>query len=325
MQSRRERQIVHFDFVLDTNPPGSIENVREIADFLVERVSAGLCVRKVENERYLIAITSARVVSKLDGSPVLALLFSFADPDVADSANMHLDTRTVRFFNLEEGEGRVVSAHAIIDLTPRHGSGGRVFRVLLESVNGLGKTRVRAELARELAQVFKDKEIKVTNLNGDQVPARPTIDMTTVASERLKNSVREGATIKEITLVDARGAERGFDQPDPVKRIRREMQLKVEVPLGQTVEQVLKRIQPWARDNNFEEMYVSWTRPRQPAGSGESAPIIAPERAKITLAQEDIGETLFARKDFVRLGHALPDYCIDFSDELLAKMVAILV
>ena len=71
-------------------------------------------------------------------------------------------------------------------------------------------------------------------------------------------------------------------------------------------------------------MYVEWVRPRPEGALKESMSRQAAERAKIDLAQEDIGETLFARKQFVDLTLPLPDLCTEFSDELLNATFALM-
>jgi hypothetical protein len=146
---------------------------------------------------------------------------------------MHLETRAVRRFAKEQGEGRAFSAHALLDLTPRE-FGGSVFRVLLENAERLGKTRVKAELARQFKEMFAEKEITVENVDGDDVPAKPKLDLDTIASERLRQGMREGE-LKEVKLIDAKAVDREWDAPEAVKVRRREMSLKVQVPVGQTI------------------------------------------------------------------------------------------
>lgn len=321
MQNQKLRQVVFFDLNLTTSPAGALPPAAELAGYLKERVDAGLCVRLIEAERYLIGIVEAEIVQKPGGGQALALLFVFADPDAADPANMHLHTREVRRFAKQAGEGRAVSAHVLIDLQPRV-FGGSIFRVLLENAERLGKTRVRSELQREFKQVFADKEITVENVDGDDVSATPKIDMSAVAGDRLRQGVANG-TLKEVRLIDARAIDRDFDAPEPVQVRRREMTLKVEVPLGQRVEDVLEAIKPWARANDFQEMYVRWV----PAIEGDADAVRPPreaERAKINLAQDDIGETLYARKEFIALETPLGDLCDELSDDLVGAMVEML-
>ena len=321
MQSRLERQIVYFDLTLNTNPPGRLPAMTELARYLKERVDADFCTSLIESERYLISITQARMLRKANGGAALGLLFAFADPDAADPANMHLETREVRFFDKLEGEGRAVSAHAVMDLEPRF-VGDQVFRVLLENADRLGKTRVKQMLARQFAQVFKDKELTVENRDGAEVRARPTVDLSAVASDRLKQGLKNGR-LKEVKLIDSTLHEDGFDAPEAVEIRRREMSLKVDVPAGKTITDALETIRPWAREKGFDRMYVEWERAKEP-GAEQTLSRSASERAKIDLAQADIGETLFAKKEFVTLECSLPDLCQDFSDELLDAMLAIL-
>ncbi len=322
MKDQRFRQVVFFDLKLDTTPPGRLPPMREIAEYLIERIDAGLCTRLVERERYLISIQHGQILEKADGSHALALLFAFADPDAADPANMHLRTGAVRRFEKLAGEGRAISAHALIDLTPRH-ENGRIFRVLLEHAERLGKIRVRTELHKNFKRVFEDKEITVEDANGEEVKARPKIDLDAVASDRLRQGIAQG-TLKEVKLIDTSALAADFDAPDPVKIRRREMTLKVDVPLGQQVAQVLEAIKPWARGQGFNEMYVQWV-PAAPAGQDDDLGLAnEPQKAKINLAQDDIGETLYARKEFVELADPLGDLSTEISEELIGGMLRML-
>jgi len=322
MKDGKVRQVVFFDLTLDTSPPGRLPNMIEVAGFLIERIDAGLCSRLVERERFLISIEQGRIVQKADGSRALALLFIFADPDAADPANMHLQTKRVRRFEKEDGEGRAISAHVLMDLTPRH-ENGYIFRVLLEHAERLGKTRVRSEIQSHVKQVFMDKEITVETADGDDVVARPNIQLHAIANERLRAGLMEG-TLKEVRLIDTHVPEGGFDAPEPVEIKRREMALKVQVPVGQRVDDVLNAIRPWARGQGFNEMYVRWMpaaddRVAEPAGATRT-----PQAAKINLEQDDIGETLYARKELAILEEPLGDLSTEISDELISAMLPML-
>lgn len=318
MQNQRERQVVYFDLAVGTTPAGRLPPMQDIARYLIERVEADLCTRVIEGERYLIGIAQARLVALEGGGQALAMLFVFADPDAADPANMHLTTREIRRFAKLEGEGRAVSAHAVMELTPRH-QNGHIFRVLLEAADRLGKTRVRSHLQAQFKAIFNEKEIEVETVDGDFVPAKPKLDLDVVASDRLRAGIREG-TLKEVRLIDTKARERGFDPPGPVEVRRREMALKVVVPVGQKLEGVLNAIGSWARENEFDEMYVRWVREREDGDEDDGRAPAQPERAKINLAQEDIGETLYAKKEFVSLEVALGDLCDELCDEMVSAM-----
>lgn len=322
MKNEKERQVVFFDLTLDTTPPGRLPPMNEVAEFLIERIEAGLCSRLVERDRYLISIEQGRIVRKADGAPALAMLLIFADPDAADPANMHLRTKRVRRFEKEEGEGRAISAHVLMDLTPRH-ENGRIFRVLLEHAERLGKTRVRVEIQNHVKQVFKDKEITVETVDGDDVVARPSVQLHAIANERLRAGMADG-TLQEVRLIDTHVPEGGFDAPDPVEIKRREMALKVQVPMGQRVDDVLNAIRPWARAQGFHEMYVRWMPANDHEALAPGASQRKPQAAKINLAQDDIGETLYARKEFVVLEEALSDLSTEISDELIDAMLRML-
>ncbi|WP_137710122.1 hypothetical protein [Sphingobium sp. RSMS] len=307
---------------IDSSPPGRLPPMAELGDYLIERVDADLARKFVEREKFEIAIVRSRKIALSNGDPALALLFTFADPDAPDPANIHLPTRRVRRFDKEEGEARGYSAHAILCLTPTE-YGGRRFRVLLESAERLGKSRVSQMLDYQFRAIFQSKEIVLENDKGDEVAAKPKVRLDTVTNDRLRDSV-SGGVIKSLKLIDPILEQSGFDPPEGVRIRRREMFLKVDVPPGQQVQSMLKHLQPWARSQGFREIYVEWLPEHEAAASAGKLNARNVERAKIDLAQRDIGETLFAKKAFVSVTRPLTDLSTEFSDELLDAMAALM-
>jgi hypothetical protein len=187
----------------------------------------------------------------------------------------------------------------------------------------LGKIRIRTELQNNFRKVFEDKEITVEDVNGEEVKARPKIDLDAIASDRLRQGIAEG-TLKEVKLIDTSAIAADFDAPDPVKIRRREMALKVEVPFGQQVAEVLEAIKPWAREQGFNEMYVQWVPAAALDDEDERGVANEPQKAKINLAQDDIGETLYARKEFVELANPHGDLSTEISEEMIGGMLRML-
>ncbi|WP_157216072.1 hypothetical protein [Flavisphingomonas formosensis] len=319
MQNSHERQIVHFHMTVNTSPAGHLPDMELIAAHLIQRVRAGKTIQPVEAERYQIAITHAEITPKPNGGKALVMLFTFADPDAAAAANIHLPTRRVRRLEKLRDEARGYSAHVIMDLSPM-GQNDHTYAVLLESAERLGKTRVRQMLDFQFRSIFHDARFVIPDAAGNPVMAKPRITLDTVASEKLRAAARGEAELKQLRLIDV-SPPKGFDPPAGAKVRRREMFLTVDVPAAMALEDFLKSIQPWALQEGFEDMYVVWERPPEsvPAGTLSRSQT---ERAKIDLAQADIGETLFARKQFVNLAIPLDDLSTSISAELTQAMLA---
>jgi len=319
MLQATDREVVRFDLTFDTNPSGLTVPMTEIGTYLLDRVQAGLAVSAIEAERYLLLIADGRMVALPSGARALSLLFHLGDPDASDASVIHLKKRTLRHFQKEEEEGRAVSAHLLLCLepaTPR----GRIYRALLEKVVGLGQSRVKPELQRQLRQVFRDKEIPVTDIDGNERKAIPRVELQPVASERLKAELQDGTKIGTVRLVNSRIEDGGFDPPAFAEIKRREMALKVDVPLGMKAEEALRALQLFARENRFDEMYVQWERPK-PASADER---VMPNRAKIDVMNDDIGETLFAQRHIIKLAERMNDCVPALRDDMIDAMAALL-
>ena len=319
MQQSKQREVVRFDLAFDTNPAGETVPMEEIARYLLERVKDGLAVNRIESERFLMQITDGRIVRLPSGAKALALLFQFGDPDASDASLIHLQTRKVRHFGKGDDEARAVSAHLLFNLEPASPR-GRVYRALLEKVTGLGQSRIRPELQRQLRTVFRDKEIPVIDIDGNERKALPRVELSVVANERLKAELDEGSQLGSVRLVQARIAENRFDPPPFAQIKRREMRLKGSVPIGQRATDVIRAVQTFARQHEFEEMYVEWHRPK----SAELTSREVPNRAKIDVMNDDIGETLFAKRYIIELGSVMNDCVEQLRDDMITEMGSLL-
>ena len=86
------------------------------------------------------------------GNEYLALLFSIGDPRGADPAFEHSQTGVVRIEPKKKGEGKSVTAHGVVSLKV-HGNNN--YRLILEDVRGLGRSRLRDLLGKISATSLK--------------------------------------------------------------------------------------------------------------------------------------------------------------------------
>lgn len=219
----------------------------------------------------------------------LVLLFDLVDPLASIAANRHMQSRKVRVFQREEGEGRAVSAHMLVNLTAKQS--GR-YSALLETSIGLGRSRITPHLQRQFKAIFADSDIKVENADGDLVKAVPKIELFAVFSDKLKSGIRD-AEIAEMVLIHAAVAKEAFDPPDIATVKRREMRLKINKPPHMTAQQAIQSVVPWAKSQGFEQLYVRWKKPVSDEDGLSASAGAKYNRAKIDLANQDVGETLF--------------------------------
>lgn len=322
MLPSNEREVVQFDIRLEIDPPGRLDGIiTEISELLINRVTSGQSISLIDNERLQIGISDAKFV-RLNGNEKggLALLFDLADPMASIAAHRHMPSRKVRTFERQDGEGRAVSAHMLMDLTPK--ASGR-YRALLETSIGLGRSRITPHLQRQFKAVFAEGEIQVENADGDLVKAVPKLDMFAVFSDKLKSGMRD-AEIAEVVLIQSKIARESFDPPDIATVKRREMRLKINKPPQMSAEEALKAIVPWAKKNEFEQIYVRWRKPSETEENLSAAAGAKYNRAKIDLANQDVGETLFSRRHFVTLDAEMTDCVEKIREDMIGCMATLI-
>lgn len=315
-----EREIVQFTVHLNTTPPGRFSDLDELAHQIWHDAKAGLCVSPIDNGRLQIGLSDAAIVDLKGGTKGLAMLFDLIDPEASVPANRHMKTRKLRTFDKEQDEGRAVSAHLLLELAPIDDSNR--FRALLEVSLGLGQSRVKPHLQRIIRRIFQERDFRVEDADGNLVPATPTFGMHAVRSDKLRQDI-ENAEISELVLIQASVPKGDFDPPEVIDVSRREMRLKVEKSMVGEVAKVLNAIKPWAKEQGYDQVYVRWKRCADESdleGKSKSAY----DRAKIDLRNQDIGETLFAKRHFVSLDSEMNDCVETLRDDVLEAMIGLI-
>ena len=218
MTPNNEREVVQFTVHLNTTPQGRFGDIEDLAEQIVDDAKSGICVKLIDAGRLQIGLSDAKVVKLPDGGKALAMLFDLTDPNASVAANRHMQTRKIRTFDKEEGEGRAVSAHMLLALNPIDNSNR--FRALLEGSIGLGQSRVKPHLQRIIRRIFSEKGYMVEDADGNEVVAQPSFGMFAVRSDRLKQEI-EAAEIAELVLIQASVPQGEFDPPDVIDVRRR--------------------------------------------------------------------------------------------------------
>ena len=320
MNPGNEREVVQFTVNLSTTPPGRFSDIDDLALAIVSDAKAGICVAGIDNGRLQIGLSDAKIVKLGDGSNALAMLFDIVDPNASIAANRHMRTRKVRAFAKEEGEGRAVSAHMLLALKPVQDTNR--FNALLEVSLGLGQSRVKPHLQRTIRRIFNEKGYEVEDADGHWVKAQPTFGMEAVRSDRLKQEI-EAAEISELVLVQDAVPKGDFDPPEVIDVSRREMRLRVNKSMASQAKHVLESIRPWAREQGYEQVLVRWKR-RADETHLEGSSKASYNRAKIDLRNQDIGETLFARRHFVSLENDMIDCVEEIREDMIKAMITLI-
>lgn len=305
-----ERFVLIYDMALRTARKATeLPELSEMVDALVRRIKDGKSLLVLEpqsegQEAPWLRIKDAQIFTHGDGNEeYLGLLFSIGDPRGANPVFEHSDTAELREVERLEKEGKALTAHCVIALKS---TGFNRYKIVLEDVRGLGKTRFREMLARELKIISEEMQLEYTNNAGEQVSTYIIPSVEGHADEKLKASLERG-TISGVWLVDTTRAQT-FDEVPGARVSRREIKFEVkELP-------VIERLKQWGKDNAYDRMRLTWN---DPEGTGK------PERASVEITQKDVAETYFVKQCKVKLEEKLPEAVGMLRGEMVRQMIAL--
>ncbi|ATW02358.1 hypothetical protein CHN51_01575 [Sphingorhabdus sp. YGSMI21] len=251
-------------------------------------------------------IKDARIVNISADRQGLALLFSIGDPRGANPSFENSKTATIRTIEKEENEGKAIAAHCLVSLTERP---TQRYRMVMEDIRGLGRTRLRDMLAKELKVISENYNLEYTNNSNEQVATYVLPDLEGHKSERLTASLERG-TITGIHLVDSNSTHH-MDEIDGAEITRRELKVSLAHVPGQDKTPVIERIKQWAAEENYDRMRLVWN---DPEGAGK------PEKAWVETAQQDVRDTYFVKQVKVRVDHPLDEACESLRDDLITAI-----
>lgn len=315
MLQKNKRHVLFFDLVMAPHPADAppIE-LETLMPFLEARCRAKEAVETIDNERRVIRLSEMKRVQLPDGDEAMAMLFCLGDHDKADTGVTHLETGEVRIFEKNEGEVGGLSVHGLIRLKPTKAK-GYLYRAVLEDVTGFGRTPIQSFLRSQFKIICDEQEFTFPRDDKRPIKTRPMVELEGHASDKLKNSLKEGRLL-HIELIDYAEVDFGMDEGKFLKTARRGLNVSVSraLPQGDALKMVDK-LRLWAHRNGYGTMRVRW---KEPTSS-------RPQSAKVDTAKADAGEAFFIKTAEVSFATPLPDICAEMSDELIAEMKKVLV
>lgn len=302
-----ERFVLMFNLKLRTaRVETELPAFEQIANGLLERIRAKeamLALRPYSDaseEAPWLRIKDGKVISS-NGHKHLALLLSIGDPNGANPVFEHADTAVLREIEKEEREGRALSVHCVISFEPIKLG---YYRVIVEDVRGLGKTRLRDILGSELKAISQKFNLSRTNNAGDDVPTHIVADLEGYADEKIIDSLSRG-TLSGVYLIDS-NSKAVLDEIPGAKIARREIKIDI------SDKGLIDRLTVWGKKQNFDRMRLVWN---DPEGAGR------PERASVDITQKDVNEAAFVRQRKVRLDSPIADAVEKIREDLICKMI----
>lgn len=305
------RHILYFDLAMSPYPSDAEPiPLADLMPHLEKRCSDGKAFEVIDNERRVIRLAETKRYKTGAGKDAVGLLFSLGDKNKAEPGFTHFDTGKIRIVKPEENEAGGMSVHAIIEMSPAH-VGGHIYRFLYEDVTGFGRTLIERFLRSQFKEICDDLDTHFLREGGAKIKTRPMVDIAGHASDRLKNSIKEGRLL-HIELFSTVKKDWGFDEGKYVKNARQDISVSIAktLPHGDGLT-LVEKFKVWAKNNGYDSMRVRWRE--------EGARRL--QSAKLDTAKLDAGEALFTKSVELTLAAPLPDISADISDELVKKML----
>lgn len=310
MLKSNQRSILYFDLAMAPHPSDAPAlPLSDFIPYLQKRAADGRAFQVIDNDRRVIRLSDIKPLKTSAGTSAVAMLFALGDRDKADPGFTHFVTGKVRIPKRQKDEAGGLSVHGVVSLKPTT-EGGHLYRMVYEDVTGFGRSLIQGFLRSEFKTISDDQELTFEREGKRNVKTRPMVELTGHASDKLKNSLKQGRLLY-IELVDYVEGDFGFDEARYVKQARRDMNLSIskELPQGEALTFV-EKVKVFARRNGYDAMRVRW---RDPA-------ITKPQTAKVDTAKQDAGEAFFIKSSEVNLRNGLPDISATMSNELINKM-----
>jgi hypothetical protein len=300
-----ERYVLLYDLKLRTaRREVEFPAMEELALAMKQRVDAGKS--RIELPAYeggslapWLRIKKARIDTH-QGKKYLQLLLSVGDPRAANPSFEHSETAALRTVEKLEKEGKALTAHCTIALQE---APGKRYRMVVEDIRGLGRTRVQELLAHELKALSEEFGLEYTNNSGDQVETYIIPTLEGYRAEKIRDSLKR-STLSGVWLIDTK-SRTALDEVPNAKIARRE--IKVDV----SDKSMLSAVAQWGASKKYDRMRLIWNDPK---GAGK------PERASVEITQQDVQDTYFVRQYKIKLNTPLDEASTDLRDDVLTAM-----
>ena len=303
-----ERFVLLYDLQLRTARKATeFEGLETLAGALLQRVKDGkshINLPSYEGDDFApwMRLKSAKIVELSENHQGLALLFSIGDPRAANPCFEHQETAVLRTIEKEEKEGKAITAHGLISLLE---SGPKRYKMIVEDIRGLGRTRLREILGAEFKAISEDYGLEYTNNAGEQVGTYIIADLMGHKSEKIGDSLKR-STVSGIYLIDTK-SKISLDEVDGADIARRE----IKVSISKNASDVIDDIKNWGASNGYDRMRLIWN---DPEGAGK------PERASVDTTEQDVKDSYFIKQSKIKLTTPLAEAVTEIRDDVIQAM-----
>jgi hypothetical protein len=315
MLKAKERFVLYFDLVMAPYPVDAPPiDLAVLLPELKKRCDDGKAVETIDAERRVIRLSQMEPVKLADSTDAMSMLFCLGDREKADAGVTNFVTGAVRVFEKDRDEVGGLSVHAIVGMVTAE-AGSVKYRMVMEDVAGFGRTLIQNFLRSQFKIICDERSFTFKRDNKSEVKTRPMVELIGHASDKLKNSIKEGRLL-HIELIDYIEQDYGFDEGKFIKTARRNLNLSIDknLPEGEQLT-MIDKIKQWAKGQGYETMRIRWKDPES----------TKPQSATVDTAKQDAGEAFFIKTAEVKFKTPLPDICEKLSAELIGEMQKLLV
>jgi hypothetical protein len=287
-------------------PPIKLE---KIIPLLTDRWKGGNSVKLINNETAALRISDIKTYPK---SKATVLLIQYTDKNVTDPVFSHLETGTLRTEPKLDGEGVAVSAHVVLGHEPLNGN-PESYRLLLEEVPGLGRSRLSPFLKSELKAAstnefeFNDEE------SGKLKKCSPVAEILGDLSGQLSDDLKDGSILQGIELIKHTRGKSGFDEENFFVEVSRHIKITPVLNSGDGIIGLLKKVGILAKKDGYDDIKIRY---KLPQGKQKTATMGA--------TKEDIADTLIVKDEQIKSDEVLGQCREKISDNFAKKMIDLL-
>ncbi len=254
----RERWIQFHELVLSPEPPEAPSiKLRDLVPYLERLVNDGEAYQEKDKGKSAFRVSDINVERRKGGREALVLLLQYADKDATDPTFADLQTGALRTEPKLDGEGIAVSAHAVISMDPIPGKEDR-YHFLLESVPGLGRSKIEPFLKRQLKVASEGLFDFIDEENGVRKTYAPSLALLGTPSKSFLDEMEAGR-LEGVELIRRMPAEHGIDEEGYF--FEQTYTLKISVKhQGLIGPDALNRLKRWGRAQGFDDLRVRYKK-----------------------------------------------------------------
>lgn len=310
MLKSNERWVTFYELHLSSHPDNRIPvSCEEVAEALARITGTQEGRYLFRNDAAGVMLTHHKYNADKNADTFLCRL---ADMDVSDPAFSHLQTGNLRLEPKQDQEGRAYSCHVIIERNELAPGSGR-YRVLLEDVPGLGRTRLTPFFKSRIRHIYRDHEFA---FEGRQLKWWPVFELLGTPSQKLQADLARGR-ISEVEFVRL-GDETGEAVDEiPNSQLLRQS-LKVRLSGVQTTPRRLmdlfRSLRSYANQHGYDHYLIRYKRTD---GNKQST-------LEVPAHREDALDVLTTRVERIAVANPLPDCSDQIVDELADQMLQLI-